>query len=86
MGHIESSDITAVIGDYVSHRVPALARKAINADTPLLASGLDSLGILELTMFLSEKYGIELTEEDFQADHFESIGSLVAFVEQRIAT
>lgn len=52
-----------------------------NLDTPLLNSGaLDSLGILELMMFLSDKMEIELEEEDFVPENLETVGSLVRFV------
>ncbi len=85
MGNLDRASIEGSIATYVAGRVPALAGQAVGGETALLSSGLDSLGILELTMFLSEKFGVEFSDSDFEIDHFETVGSLVSFVEERIA-
>ena len=56
----------------------------VDLNTPLLNSGaLDSLGILELMMFLSDKMQVELEDEDFVPENLETVGSLVRFVLQK---
>jgi acyl carrier protein len=53
----------------------------IDGATPLLSSAiLDSLGILELTMFLSEHFDIEIEDMDFEPNNFETVGHLASFV------
>lgn len=76
-----SHDVLMQIEDYFLKTVPAAAPKPLTADTPLLGTGLlDSLSMLELTMFLSETFGIEFDDDDFVADNFKTAGSLVALV------
>jgi len=80
----EQIDVRAVVTDYLRDRFPALAGKPLEDTTPLLTGGLiDSLGILDLTAFLAERLGIQIADEDFEPDNFESFGRLIAFVERR---
>ena len=80
----DQQDVGQRIRAFILERFP-LARQAPPGDTdPLLASGLvDSLGILELVNFISEGFGITVTDEDLQPENFDSIRNLVAFVERR---
>ena len=74
-----NDDVETIVYDYLRARFPALAD--CDADTPLIESGaLDSLGFLELMMFLSEKFGIELTDDDFDPANLETPGNIIAFV------
>lgn len=52
----------------------------IEMDTPLLNSGLDSLAILQLMMFLGEQLGMEVEEDDFKEENFATVGALVGRV------
>lgn len=49
----------------------------VERETPLLNSALDSFTVLQLMMFLSERYRFELQEEDFVEEHFGTVASLV---------
>jgi acyl carrier protein len=63
---------------------PGSRPRELTRDTALLASGLlDSLGILQLTVFLSEEFGIEIGDEDFTIENFASIGTLLDFIAAR---
>lgn len=74
-------DIEAVVHDYLATRFPAL--EPVGPDTPLLANGaVDSLGFLDLLMFLSERFGLELGDEDFDPGNLETPAHLVRFVER----
>lgn len=56
----------------------------VRADMSLLDSGiLDSLGILQLVTFLGDEFGIEVTDDDFVAENFETVGSLARFVARK---
>jgi acyl carrier protein len=80
----EKIDTRTIVADYLRGRFPALAGKPINDTTPLLAGGaIDSLGILDLAAFLGERLGVEITDDDFEPENFETFGALVAFVERR---
>src|SRR5262245_35228662 len=71
----------AMIRDFLSSYSPAIRAQDIRSETPILEGGaLDSLGILQLMMFLSDRMQIEVTDEDFVLDNFNTVGSLVRFV------
>jgi acyl carrier protein len=80
----EKIDIRATVANYLRDRFPALAVKPIDDATPLLTGGaVDSLGILDLTAFLTERLGIQISDEDFEPGNFETFGCLIALVERR---
>jgi acyl carrier protein len=58
----------------------------IDATTPLLGSlpELDSMAVLELVLALEQRFGIAIEGEDVTADVFESLGSLTAFVDDKL--
>lgn len=56
----------------------------VNSETPLLkGNGLDSLGVLQLMVFLSETMNIEITDEDFVPENFETVGTLARFISEK---
>ena len=51
----------------------------------LLESGaLDSLGVVQLTMLLADEYDIEIDDDDFVPENFESVASLANFVKAKL--
>jgi len=76
--------IVVVLETFLRTLSPAAKAADLTPDTPLLSSGvLDSLGILQLMGFLGDELGIEIGEDDFTMDNFETIGALAAFVARR---
>ena len=54
----------------------------IDASTPLLGElpELDSLAVVELAQALEDRFDIEIDDEAFTGEVFETVGSLAAFV------
>jgi acyl carrier protein len=76
--------VDTTIITYLRGRFPAL--EAVNEETPLLSSGaVDSLGILDLMMFLADEFGIALEDDDFTPDNLETPGRLAALVVRKQA-
>jgi acyl carrier protein len=74
----------ALIGSFLRQLSPAAKALTLDEQTPLLSSGiLDSLGILQLMSFLADELGIEIADDDFTLDNFETMGALLAFVRRR---
>ena len=59
---------------------------ALNASTPLLGAipELDSMAVVSVITALEERFGIVVDDDDIGAANFETLGSLVAFVEQKL--
>ena len=47
--------------------------------------GVDSVSLLELVVGLEEEFGIEVGDDDFSLDHFETVNALAAFVRDRLS-
>ncbi len=81
----DRANTTDLVYAYLRERFPALHDVA--ADTPLLTSGaVDSLGMLDLMMFLGERFEISLDDMDFAPENLATPKQLVEFVERRVAT
>ncbi len=57
----------------------------VDFDSDFLFNELDSLGITNILMILSEEYGISLESSDVTPKNFKSLDSLVALVESKLA-
>lgn len=74
----------ALLAAFLQQLSPAAKAIPLDENTPLLSSGiLDSLSILHLMSFLGQELGIEIEDEDFTLDNFETIGSLLTFMRRR---
>ena len=55
-------------------------------DAPLVRTGLlDSVSLVQLAGYLERTFGIEIPDQEVDADHFDSIGIIVEYVRQRLA-
>ena len=59
----------------------------IGDEEPLFAGGLglDSIDALEIVVMLESEFGMKVKNEASARDHFRSISSLAAYVEQKLA-
>ncbi|MCK6628038.1 MAG: acyl carrier protein [Anaerolineae bacterium] len=55
-------------------------------DASFLEEGIvDSLGVMELVLFIEEKFGVKVKDEDLTPDNFDSINKLGNFIQHRLA-
>jgi acyl carrier protein len=55
-------------------------------DLPLLESGiLTSLQTVELVLFLEERFGITVADDDFVEENFNSVSAIAAFVTRKLS-
>jgi acyl carrier protein len=58
--------------------------EALNDDTPLLGNVIDSQGVIELIVFVEERFTIAVDDEEVTTDNFASVKSTVAFIENKL--
>jgi acyl carrier protein len=76
--HIEKSII-----DFLTQRFPELGDD-VGLSTALLEKGaIDSLGILELMLFLGEHHGVAISDDDFVPENFATVATLASFVAEK---
>ena len=82
MQHLE--DIKNILGD-----VLALGdrKNALTADSGLLGSipEFDSMAVVNILAALEDHFGISVDDDEISATTFETVGSLVRFVEEKLA-
>lgn len=63
------------------------AKAALNEQSALLGSipELDSMGVVSIITALEEQFGIAVDDDEISASTFETLGTLSAFVEQKLA-
>ena len=72
----------------LSNRILAGSKYAgpINADTPLLSSGvnLDSVAVLDLIVSIENQFGVQFKDSDLSVELFRSVGTLCKAVERKL--
>lgn len=62
-----------------------LGRESLDPDEDLLAQRIiDSLGVVRLIISLEKAFGIEVIDEEVVPENFQSLNSLVEYVEQKM--
>ena len=76
--------VSGQIREFVRSRFPLARNLDLTDEDSLLDAGvIDSLGILDLVGFLEETFGIQASDEDLNPENFDSIATLVRFVESK---
>jgi len=57
----------------------------VDPDAPRLWDELDSLGVTQILMLLSEEYQVELSSRDATPKNLRNLDALVALVEKKLA-
>lgn len=60
--------------------------ECLNADSPLLGAipELDSMAVVMILTAMEEHFGFTVDDDEISADTFETLGTLTAFVEQKL--
>jgi acyl carrier protein len=62
-----------------------LGKKSLGPDEDLLEQRvIDSMGILKLVVFLEKTHNIKILDEDIIPENFQSLNSIVTFVEEKM--
>jgi acyl carrier protein len=79
-----STDTANAIAAYISGTILKNPKRAIKPDEKLISSGLiDSFHLVDLGLFIEDKYGVRLEDTELNAETFDTLDQLVAVVESR---
>lgn len=57
---------------------------ALQDDDSFLAAGMiDSTGVLEITLFIEETFGIKVKDDEMLPENLDSVDNLVAFIQRQ---
>ncbi len=55
-------------------------------DASFLEEGIiDSLGVMELVLFIEEKFGVKVKDEELTPDNFDSVNKLASYIQARLS-
>jgi len=81
-----SKETSELIRTFIIKKFPALRKKVLTDDLPLIESGIvDSLGVLDVVSFLEQSFGLKVDDDDLIPENFGSIALLTQFVERKRA-
>jgi acyl carrier protein len=76
----------AAIAQYIQKELAIGRKKPIAPDEDLFATGvLDSLGVLQLVLFLEEQFGIKVADEEVVLENFQSLNSMADYIDRKNA-
>lgn len=84
MDKMQTTDIEHEIRSFLTEKFLFGRSDALNNDTPLLGNVIDSQGVIELIMFVQDRFGIAVDDEEVTTDNFASLKSTVAFIEAKL--
>jgi methoxymalonate biosynthesis acyl carrier protein len=76
---IEIPDVAATVRAWLREHVTG--DREIGDDEPLISSGLlTSLQTVELVLFLGEQFGVEISDDEFVEDNFQTVNAMARLV------
>lgn len=79
-----SVEITSQLTQYIAAEILKQPKRAIATDAKLISSGLiDSFHLVDLALFVEEKFGVRIDDSELNADTFDSLDEMSALILQR---
>ena len=78
------TEITSQLAQYIATDILKQPKRVIAADARLISSGLiDSFHLVDLALFIEEKFGVHIDDSELNVDTFDSLNDLAALINQR---
>jgi acyl carrier protein len=78
------NDIDAILSDYICSQVLKRPRYNLGKDDALISSGLiDSFHLVDLAVFVEEKFGVRIDDTELNSTTFDTIAQLRELIQQR---
>jgi len=72
------------LATYITNEYLQQPDRILNADEPLLSSGLiDSFNLVDLSLFIEKNFGIRIDDIDLNASSFDTLNQLSVYIKGR---
>jgi acyl carrier protein len=79
-----ANETTDALGQYIAAQILKQPNRTLKTDEPLISSGLiDSFSLVDLSMFVEERFGVRLDDSELNAGTFDSLAQLADLIAQR---
>lgn len=76
--------IQAALAGYISEEI-LLCRDPLELDADLFDAGFDSMSLTRLRVFVEQRFGLTIPDQDIDLDKLSTIGNWALFVHARLA-
>jgi acyl carrier protein len=80
---IQATEIEQEVRNFLTEKFLFGSSEPLNDDTPLLGNVIDSQGVIELIVFVQDRFAITVEDEEV-TDNFASMRSTVSFIEGKL--
>jgi len=79
-----TDEITTTLANYIAAEILKQPTHLIDQDEAILSSGLiDSFHLVDLGMFVEDKFGVRIDDSELNASTFDTLNQLVAHIRSR---
>lgn len=79
-----TTDIEPMLSEYIRTQVLKRPKYNLGNDDALISSGLvDSFHLVDLALYVEEKFGVRIEDTELNSNTFDSIAQLSALIRQR---
>jgi acyl carrier protein len=82
---MQTTDIELEIRTFLVDNFLLGRQEKLRDDEPLLGNVVDSTGVVELVVFLQERFDISVDDDEVIAENLGSVRNAVAFIEKKLA-
>jgi acyl carrier protein len=83
---MQTTDIEQEIRTFITENFLFGRGEPLTDDVPLLGNIIDSTGVIELIVFVQERFTISVDDEEVMSENFGSLKNVVNFVEKKLRT
>jgi acyl carrier protein len=78
------SELIPQLSTFIAEKILKQSGRAIEADEPLLSSGLiDSFSLMDLALFIEDTFGVRIEDTELNVDNFDNLSQLASLIESR---
>jgi acyl carrier protein len=83
-GENMTEDFAAQLGSLIAEKILKQPGRAIDADQPLISSGLiDSFSLVDLALLVEDNFGVRIEDTELNAETFDTLNQLARLIAQR---
>lgn len=81
---MQATEIEQEIRTFITENFLFGRSEALSDDTLLLGNVIDSTGVIELIVFVQERFTISVDDEEVMTDNFGSVKNVVDFIDKKL--
>jgi acyl carrier protein len=81
---MQTTDIEQEIRSFLTENFLSGRSEGLTDDVSLMGNVIDSTGVIELVVFVQERFSISVDDAEVTSDNLGSVNKIVAFIEKKL--